>query len=96
MYKATKPKSVNRVFPEETVGETPSLVFNKPYTKYGCLPHSAVYQPVKFATYGKGTKNLIAQSKGLTVSNWSLHKKNMANAIIPINLVPTPTTMRHA
>ncbi len=44
-----KPNNVNSVLPDETVGDTPSLVFSKPYTKYGCLPNSATYQPVIFA-----------------------------------------------
>ena len=50
--------SVNNVFPDETVGEAPSTVRNKLYTNQGCLPNSAVYQPVVFAMYGNGIMNI--------------------------------------
>ena len=43
------PNKVNKVFPEETVGDAPSDVRNKLYTNQGCLPSSAVYHPVVFA-----------------------------------------------
>ena len=54
-YNSIKPSNLKSVLPEENVGEAPSAVRNKLYTSKGCLPNSAVYQPVEFAIYGKAS-----------------------------------------
>ena len=52
------PSKVNKVFPDETVGDAPAAVRIKLYTSHGCLPNSAVYHPVVLAIYGKGIINM--------------------------------------
>src|SRR5712671_865863 len=77
-------------------GVTASAVLKAPYAAQGCLPTSAVNQPVKVARNGNGKPKKIAHSKSLVRSSAFLKARSDPSHATANMASPQPTITRKA